>query len=113
MSTTTTTASASATYAKLKDGTWGVRCAAGVQPGATVTVTKRSGESKVETVDRVLWTGVARDGRQASLVTLVATSRDHRTAYPVRGGAYGGSRRRGPCGYPGCDGRSFCDECSE
>ncbi len=47
----------SATYTKLKDGSWGIRSTSAVQAGDQVTVTKKSGESKTETVGRVLWTG--------------------------------------------------------
>ena len=47
-----------ATYTKLNDGSWGLRVSCGpVAPYATVTVTKKSGETKVETVGQVLWTG--------------------------------------------------------
>ena len=47
-----------ATYTKLRDGSWGVRVTgAAVKAGDRVTVTKKSGESKVEVIDRVLWTG--------------------------------------------------------
>jgi hypothetical protein len=58
-----------ATYAKLRDGSWGVRVqGGGVEPGETVTVTKKSGETKVERIGRVLWNG---DG--ISLCTLAAS----------------------------------------
>ncbi len=46
-----------ATYTKLKDGSWGIRVVGKVTTGQTVTVTKKSGESKQETVGKVLWTG--------------------------------------------------------
>lgn len=48
---------AAATYAKLKDGSWGVRSTSPVKPGAVITVTKKSGDSKMETISRVLWSG--------------------------------------------------------
>jgi hypothetical protein len=36
------------------------------------------------------------------------------TNAPPKSGQFGFSRRRrGPCGYPGCDGTNFCDECSD
>ena len=58
------------TYSKLKDGSWGVRgSVAEVVAGASVTVNKKSGESKTETVGRVLWT----DGELA-LATIAASS---------------------------------------
>jgi hypothetical protein len=49
---------ASITYAKLKDGSWGIRAdGTALTVGQIVTVTKKSGETKSETVARVLWTG--------------------------------------------------------
>jgi len=46
------------TYTKLRDGSWGVRVE-GPAPaaGLTVTVTKKSGETKAEKIGKVLWTG--------------------------------------------------------
>lgn len=46
-----------ATYTKLRDGSWGVRAAGKVVAGQTITVAKRDGSTKTETVDRVLWSG--------------------------------------------------------
>jgi hypothetical protein len=45
-------------YAKLKDGNWGVRIS-GVapKPGDEVTVTKRDGSTKVETISKVIFSG--------------------------------------------------------
>ena len=44
------------TYTKLQNGDWGLR-GAGIVSGQIVTVTKKSGESKSETVGRILWQG--------------------------------------------------------
>ena len=45
-------------YTKLRSGGWGVRGpASDVRESAIVTVTKRDGTSKQETVSRVLWSG--------------------------------------------------------
>ena len=46
-----------ATYAKLKNGDWGVRVQGVTTVGATVQVTKRDGSSKTETIAKVLWSG--------------------------------------------------------
>ncbi len=52
-----------ATYTKLKSGDWGIRiaCAKGgestVSAGQRLTVKKKDGSEKAETIDRVLWTG--------------------------------------------------------
>lgn len=47
-----------ATYTKLRDGSWGIRIgdAEGqVRAGAEVLVRKMSGETRTETVERVVW----------------------------------------------------------
>lgn len=47
-----------ATFAKLKSGEWGLRgTPEELQAGRTVQVTKRSGETQLCTVGKVLWTG--------------------------------------------------------
>jgi hypothetical protein len=48
----------SASYTKLRDGSWGLRVV-GASPhaGATVVVRTRAGATKTETVGRVLWSG--------------------------------------------------------
>ena len=48
---------ASITYAKLRDGTWGIRAEGTVRAGETVTVRKKDGPTKTETVGKVLWEG--------------------------------------------------------
>ena len=63
---------AKATYTKLKDDSWGIRVPAQLNPkaGTPVQVTKASGEVKSEIIDRVLWTGKAKDGQEVSLCTI-------------------------------------------
>jgi len=47
-----------ATYTKLRDGSWGIKTtAATVRPGAQFVVRKQSGETKTETVGKVVWSG--------------------------------------------------------
>jgi hypothetical protein len=57
MSKTTNKATAmGATYAKLQSGEWGVRTTGlKVSPGLVLTVEKRDGTRKEETVARVVW----------------------------------------------------------
>jgi hypothetical protein len=45
------------TYTKLRDGSWGIRVQ-GAKPteGSSVTVSKRDGTQKTETVKKVIWT---------------------------------------------------------
>lgn len=51
------TSTASATYTKLRSGEWGIRVMGRVAAGDRVTVKKQSGESKVETIGSVVWSG--------------------------------------------------------
>ena len=59
-----------ANWTRLTDGTWGVRVHGHVGTGAEIQVSKRDGSSSTERVERVLWAGVAKDGREASLVSI-------------------------------------------
>ncbi len=45
------------TYTKLRDGSWGVRSTEKLASGQKVVVAKKSGETKTETVGKVLWSG--------------------------------------------------------
>lgn len=73
--TTATTVSLKATYKQLKNGAWGIRVGGIVLAGETITVTKRDGSSKVETIGRVLWTG---DGVSICTIKRSAGSRGSR-----------------------------------
>lgn len=41
----------------MRDGSWGIRSTAALAAGQTVTVTKRDGGTKLETVAHVVWSG--------------------------------------------------------
>lgn len=71
MTTTITTA----TFKKLRDGSWGIQ-GHGLVAGNTVTVTKRSGETTTGTVGRVLFT--AADGFQIATFTARTAARPAR-----------------------------------
>jgi hypothetical protein len=87
------------TYTKLKDGNWGIRVAGEATAGGQVRVTKKDGSSKIETVDRVLWTGDDRQGGgQISLCSIRASS-------APRASVSCAPARRG--------GRRECEECGE
>lgn len=67
-----------ASYAKLKSGDWGIRVTGGnVSTGSTVTVTKKDGTTKTETVTQVVWSGNG--------VTLCAVAPSRQ---PARSGGY-------------------------
>lgn len=77
------------TYTKLRSGSWGVRSTERLSAGQRVTVTKKDGTTKVETIDRVIWT----DGT-VSLASIAQSDSSSRS-----------SHRRSGCG---CD----CEDCS-
>jgi hypothetical protein len=86
------------TYTKLKDGTWGIR-GEGLIAGKSVTVVKKSGEQRVETVTHIIWTGV--DGTQVASIqpsTPKSNGRHYRS-----NGNHGPVDRYGDC---------HCDMCS-
>lgn len=45
------------TYTKLRDGSWGLRAQGSLTAGQAVSVRKKDGSAKTETVGRILWTG--------------------------------------------------------
>lgn len=81
-------------YTKLRDGTWGVRSDTKVATGDTISVRKKDGESKLETVRAVLWTGP--DSRTGRTIWLCAIERDS----GGRERAYGGYFCK-TCGHDG------------
>lgn len=82
-------------YTKLKDGSWGIRAeGTTVTTGSTVTVTKKSGESKRETVGKVLWTG------NGVILATIAGSSSPVSISSRRGSSSFGGRSSHYCGYP-------------
>lgn len=45
-----------ASWTKLQDGSWGIRCEQAVAVGDSVMVERRDGQQKRETIDSVVWT---------------------------------------------------------
>lgn len=96
-----------ASYAKLRDGSWGIRVQGAAAPGETITVTKRSGETKQETVARVLWSG-----NGVSLCSIERDGGSRRGGYPYRG--MGGNYCYYPCPVSGrkcCPQNGPCHDC--
>lgn len=62
--------STNATYTQLRDGSWGIRVLGTALENQTISVRKKDGTEKTETVRRVLWTG--RDSRSGQTVSLCA-----------------------------------------
>ncbi|MGH8519867.1 MAG: hypothetical protein ACREU9_00175 [Gammaproteobacteria bacterium] len=46
-----------ATYTKLRTGAWGVRVNGNPKKGDRIAVTKKSGETKTETIGNIIWSG--------------------------------------------------------
>jgi len=61
----------SASYTRLRNGAWGLRVQ-GETPvqGTRISVTKKDGSSKEETIYRIIWTGMDSNGQAVSLVAL-------------------------------------------
>lgn len=95
----TTTTAPRTTYTRLKTGDWGLRvCGDAPAPGTTLTVEKKDGSRKQETVERVIWTGNG--------VALCSIRRVD-TRAPRTGGVQ--------CGYSGLwwDGEGLCPHCGD
>lgn len=102
---------ASASFTKLKDGSWGLRIShpatETIAPGMTLTVTKRDGSSSTETVGSVIWVGTddRAPGNKVAFATLVKQAR-----------ASGGRKLRPGMECPAChsedlNGQLRCWEC--
>lgn len=82
-----------ATYTKLRDGSWGIRVAGTATPGQSVTVTKKSGETKTEVVGKVMCSGEDKFGKGTTSLCTVAVSASSRRDSRARafaGGWFGG-----------------------
>ena len=88
---TAAVSAAAATFARLADGSCGVRVN-GPAPvvGAAIEVAKKDGTSKTVSVASIVWHGTARNGQAASLITISDPSpspdRARRSGYS--GGSY-------------------------
>ena len=91
-----------ATYTKLKDGSWGVRVEGITKPEGNITVTKKDGTSKEETIKTVVWSG-----NGVYLCSIVPTS-NARPSY-VRG--YQPARKWCRCQRPLDEGDGECMYC--
>lgn len=63
----------SATFTKLRDGSWGMRIQGEAGPGDRVVTTRQDGRSQVLTVGEVVWQG--RDRATGSTITVATISR--------------------------------------
>lgn len=70
------------TYTKLRDGSWGLRSTQDAAPGLMLTVTKKDGTTKRETVAHKLWS----DGK-VYLYAIVKTSATDSYGNNIRSGA--------------------------
>lgn len=96
------------TYTKLRNGNWGLRGpASAIRAGATVTVTKRSGETKRETVGSVFWSD------DSTAIASIAKS----ASAPASDSGYRPQKGIDYCGYPcpvsgrRCTANDPCHDC--
>lgn len=69
------------TFTKLRNGSWGVRTTEKVRPGDTVEVTTKAGETRIETIAYVVWSGEDREtGAPIALCAIVPTFAPRRAA---------------------------------
>jgi len=95
----TTQPTNSITWTKLRDDSWGIR-GAGLIEGETVTVTKRSGQTKSVMVGEIVWTG--QDSRTGQQTQIARVSKTQNTQSPQRSRSR--SCRRCGCTDPSCGG---------
>jgi hypothetical protein len=106
-----------ASFAKLRDGSWGVRVKGGIpRPGEVVRVSKRDGSGDQAKIDKVLWQGD--DVAICSIVPKAESKPAVSSSFRAR---EGGSRTRSgrcvDCGGPlgtlrGCSGdKRRCYDC--
>jgi hypothetical protein len=75
------------TYTKLKNGNWGIRVDGPAKAGQGVEVYTKAGDGKVETIERVLWSGPdAKTGKTISLCSIAP--RPQRTSNFYSGATY-------------------------
>ncbi len=91
----------SATYTKLRDGSWGIRSTETIRVGQTVLVAKRDGSTKSETVGAIVWTG-----NGVTLASIGARSQTSSRGYQRRSGAGETANVYGYSSY--CTGRMSC-----
>lgn len=93
-----------ATYTKLKDGSWGIRVVSvtKVTPGAAVTVTTKAGKQKTEVIGKVLWTG-----NGVNLCTIASSTQSRSSSRD--NGAYDGSCAN--CRFARQRGQEACRQC--
>jgi hypothetical protein len=113
MTTTFTMTANTATYTKLKSGAWGLRIVGSfrVQAGDRVTVSKRDGSKKEETVGAVLWSG---DGVVLCSIESTGSLRRDRPAAPAARPAVRKYRKGQDCpccGSEPLDAQLHCWEC--
>ena len=93
-----------ASYAKLKSGDWGIRVQGNVKAGQTITVRKKDGTTKQETVVKVVWSG---NGISLCAIEQRQTAK----ASSSRGGSYRSSHPRTGCSCGSREGLSQDNDC--
>lgn len=91
----------SATYTKLRDGSWGIKVQGSAKAGQAITVTKRDGGTKTETVEKVVWSGEG-----VAICSVVETRR-------ASSSSSGGRRNAHSNGSRPPAGMIECEECGD
>lgn len=102
----------SITYTKLKSGAWGIRSTEEINAGQMITVAKKSGESKQEIVEKVVWSG-----NGVWLAALRSTAAERGGQRPLQGrspGTRGYFRgRRTGCSCGSIEGQPRDSDCAQ
>lgn len=97
---------ANVTYTKLRSGNWGIRSTSALTVGGSVRVTKKSGETKDETVGPLVWSG---NGVWLYAIASERPSRPATRSYGRRPYASGAGQAANVPGYSSwCTGRPGC-----
>lgn len=92
-----------ATYTKLRSGDWGIRVEGEIHAGNSILVEKKSGETKTETVNRVIWSGNG--------ISLCTIARRGRTGNTTRSSSKVCWETGTSC--YSTDGSPYCEECGD
>ena len=94
------------TFAKLRNGDWGLRADTPIEEGQSVTVALKDGGSKKAVVGKILWSGDS----AGKTITLATVQKDSVSGSGGGGsGGSGGSGGRNVCGACGRPGRLVQD----
>jgi hypothetical protein len=105
--TQTTAATLTATWTRLRDGSWGLRVASeDVRSGETVTATRSNGSTSREIVGRIVWSGQGATICTIGQAAAPARTLAQRSRYRMGSGRGSAAQVAGYSGY--CTDRPSC-----